>query len=197
MNAIAGVGKDAPTVVNEKGGKQSKVLYRFDLLDPQAMFKMTEVLGEGAEKYGDFNWRNVSVRDHLNHLIAHTYAYLAGDTSDDHLSHIMCRAMFAQGVDIDDNCNFKTNEKMPESDGSFFRCLVCNERSVPIEGYGVHLCTKCGIAHRVVKGGSYGPDYALLDGPAKPKTGNIDDNLNFKAYETYPDESYPVKDGVP
>jgi len=28
----------------------------------------------------------------------HVYAYLAGDRSDEHLSHIMCRAMFAQGV---------------------------------------------------------------------------------------------------
>src|SRR5690625_3445203 len=35
---VKGVGPDAPTVVNEKGGKQSQVLYRFDLLDPAAMF---------------------------------------------------------------------------------------------------------------------------------------------------------------
>ncbi|WP_336786588.1 dATP/dGTP diphosphohydrolase domain-containing protein [Paenibacillus sp. MMO-177] len=97
---VAGVGKDAPTVENEQGGLQSKVLYRFDLLDPAAMFKMTEVLAQGAEKYGADNWRLISIQEHLNHLLIHAYAFLAGDTSDDHLSHIMCRSMFAQAVDV-------------------------------------------------------------------------------------------------
>lgn len=96
---VEGVGKDSPTITNEKGGKQSKVLYRYDLLDPISMFEMTKVLTEGAEKYGEDNWRNITVREHLNHLIIHAYAYLAGDNSDEHLSHIMCRAMFAQGVE--------------------------------------------------------------------------------------------------
>ncbi len=102
QNVVEGVGRDSPTVVNEKGGKQSKVLYRFDLLDPGAMFEMTKVLKEGAEKYGDNNWRNIPVEDHLNHMLIHAYAYLAGDKSDEHLSHIMCRAMFAQAVELFD-----------------------------------------------------------------------------------------------
>ena len=99
---VDGVGPDAPTVINEKGGKQSKVLYRFDLLDPMAMFEMTRVLEEGAKKYGENNWHNIPVVDHLNHMLIHAYAYLAGDRSDEHLSHIMCRAMFAQAVEIMD-----------------------------------------------------------------------------------------------
>lgn len=98
---IQGVGKDAPIVMNELGGKQSQVLYRFDLVDPRAMFEMCKVLKEGFDKYGsDENWRKINVRDHLNHLLIHAYAYLAGDTSDEHLSHIMCRAMFAQAVEL-------------------------------------------------------------------------------------------------
>lgn len=97
---IQGVGKNEPTVVNEKGGKQSKVHYRFDLVDPLAMFEMCRVLREGAEKYGEWNWRNIPVHDHLNHLLIHVYAYLAGDTQDDHLSHALCRAMFALAVDL-------------------------------------------------------------------------------------------------
>jgi len=28
----------------------------------------------------------------------HAYAYLSGDRTDEHLSHIMCRSMFAQAV---------------------------------------------------------------------------------------------------
>lgn len=92
---IDGVGPEAPTVTNENGGKQSKILYRFDLADPIAMFEMCRVLHEGAEKYGEDNWRNIPVRDHLNHLLIHVYAYLAGDRQDDHLTHALCRAMFA------------------------------------------------------------------------------------------------------
>lgn len=98
---VKGVGKDEPVVVNKKGGGQSKVEYRFDLLDAKAMFAMTRVLQEGAEKYGADNWRLIDVNDHINHLIIHLYAYLAKDTSDEHLAHALCRAMFALGVEIE------------------------------------------------------------------------------------------------
>jgi Domain of unknown function (DUF5664) len=95
-------GPEAPTIVNEKGGGQSHVPARFDLVDGKAMFAMAAVLHQGAEKYGVDNWRKIDVQDHLNHLIMHAYAYLAGDRSDEHLSHIMCRSMFAQAVAITD-----------------------------------------------------------------------------------------------
>ena len=97
---ISGVGKDAPTVTNSIGGKQSQSPCDFTLLDPPAMFAMCRVLSEGEAKYGPDNWRKISVRDHLNHMIIHAYAYLSGDTSDEHLAHAMCRAMFAAAVDM-------------------------------------------------------------------------------------------------
>lgn len=89
---------DAPTTTNEQGGSQSHIPVRFDLIDSRALFEMAKVLHTGAEKYGEDNWRLISVREHLNHLIMHVYAYLDGDESDEHLSHILCRATFAQGV---------------------------------------------------------------------------------------------------
>lgn len=92
---------DAPREVNERGGSQSHIPARFDLVDGKAMFAMAQVLHQGAEKYGANNWRLIPVEDHLNHLMMHIYAYLSGDRSDEHLSHIMCRAMFAQGVAFD------------------------------------------------------------------------------------------------
>lgn len=100
-------GKDRPIIVNEKGGGQSHVPVRFDLIDGKALFNMAAVLHEGAEKYGDNNWRKIDIDDHLNHLIMHAYAYLAGDRSDEHLSHIMCRAMFAQAVAIQEDITTK------------------------------------------------------------------------------------------
>lgn len=101
--------KDAPTTTNEKGGSQSHIPVRFDLIDGKALFQQAKVLHEGAEKYGVDNWRLIPVEDHLNHLIMHAYAYLAGDQSDEHLSHIMCRATFAQAVHI-------TNEENSRGD---------------------------------------------------------------------------------
>lgn len=92
--------RDAPMTVNEKGGKQSHIPVRFDLIDAKALFKEAAVLHEGAQKYGENNWRLISVEEHLNHALMHIYAWLSGDRSDEHLSHIMCRATFAQGVEI-------------------------------------------------------------------------------------------------
>lgn len=93
---------DSETVTNEKGAKQSKVGARFDLIDGPAIFEMAAVLHTGAEKYGVDNWRGIDVDSHLNHLIMHAYAYLSGNRDDDHLSHVMCRAMFAQAVALTD-----------------------------------------------------------------------------------------------
>lgn len=108
---IEGVSKDEPTTVNPFGGKQSRVMYDYTLCDPKAMFEMTKVLKYGADKYGAENWRLIPIREHLNHMLIHTYAYLAGDTSDEHLSHIMCRALFAQGVAVQTQQDVERAEK--------------------------------------------------------------------------------------
>ena len=94
------VSPDAPITTNALGGSQSHIKSRFDLIDGPALFEMASVLHKGAEKYGANNWRMIPVEDHLNHLIMHAYAYLSGDRTDEHLSHIMCRSMFAQAVEL-------------------------------------------------------------------------------------------------
>ena len=91
---------DTDTTTNDRGGSQSLIPVRFDLIDGSALFEMAAVLHTGAEKYGEGNWRKIDISDHLNHLLMHTYAYLAGDRQDGHLNHIMCRAMFAQAVEL-------------------------------------------------------------------------------------------------
>lgn len=117
-------GKDRPITVNEKGGGQSSVPVRFDLIDGKALFNMAHVLDEGAKKYGDNNWRLINVEDHLNHLIMHAYAYLSGDRSDEHLSHIMCRAMFAQAVAI-------TNHDEKRDASEFAGLSITTDSSIP------------------------------------------------------------------
>jgi hypothetical protein len=92
------VSPDAPTTTNDQGGSQSLIPVRFDLIDAKALFEVAKVLHTGAVKYGVDNWRKIPVEDHINHNIMHAYAYLAGDRSDEHLSHMTCRSIFAQGV---------------------------------------------------------------------------------------------------
>lgn len=96
---VEGVSPDAPIVYNEQGGGQSHSPYRMDLIDPLAILEVGKALAEGAEKYGENNWKLIPIEDHLNHLLVHIYAYLAGDKSDNHLSHAICRAIFALGVE--------------------------------------------------------------------------------------------------
>lgn len=92
---VKSVSKDAPVVTNEKGAKQSATAYRMDLMPPLATLAVAEVLKYGADKYGENNWHGIPVKDHLNHLLIHLFAYLTGDKQDDHLEHMACRAMMA------------------------------------------------------------------------------------------------------
>lgn len=97
---IDGVGKDAPTVVNGNGAKQSITLYRADLFPPLAYLHIAAILKTGAEKYGVNNWRGIVVNDHINHALIHLAAHLAGDTQDDHLGHAACRLVMALEIAI-------------------------------------------------------------------------------------------------
>ncbi len=61
---------------------------RFDLISPIGLRRLAETYAEGAKKYGDNNWKKgFPASDLINHLIAHCYKFLAGDTSEDHLAH--------------------------------------------------------------------------------------------------------------
>ncbi|MER2047285.1 MAG: dATP/dGTP diphosphohydrolase domain-containing protein [Solibacillus sp.] len=101
-NIVEGVSPDQPIIYNEKGGGQSDSPYRMDLVDPKSVLEIAKVLKTGADKYGDDNWKLISTQDHLNHLLVHVYAHLAGDESDKHLAHAACRAIFALGVELED-----------------------------------------------------------------------------------------------
>lgn len=95
---IDGIGKDAEVTINENGGKQSKSPFRFDLVPPEAMFKLAEVLAYGASRYTPNNWRLIPRNEHLNHAMTHIFAYMQGDTQDDHLGHALTRMVMAASV---------------------------------------------------------------------------------------------------
>ncbi len=67
---------------------------RYDLLSPPAMRRLAQVFEEGAKIYGDRNWeKGMPMKDILNHLLIHIFAYMAGDESEDHLGHAAWNAM--------------------------------------------------------------------------------------------------------
>jgi len=89
------LGPEAPIQVNERGGQQSAIPVRCDLLPPKAILEVAATLAPAAIKYGEDNWRKIPRKDHLNHALAHIFAHLAGDDADDHLNHAACRLLFA------------------------------------------------------------------------------------------------------
>lgn len=90
-----GLGKDAEITTNTAGGKQSRIEFAFHLLDAPAIMALANVVYQGAEKYARDNWRLISEEEHLNHALAHIFAYMAGDRQDDHLEHALCRLMMS------------------------------------------------------------------------------------------------------
>ena len=93
---------NASIEINAIGGKQSKLEYRCDLLPPQALLAVSDVLKTGAERYGEGNWRLVPVKEHINHALVHLLAHLSGDGCDDHLCHAATRLLFALDMKLED-----------------------------------------------------------------------------------------------
>ena len=101
---IAGVGADAPVEMNAAGAKQSSSPARMDIFPPHAALHVGAILKEGAAKYGEWNWLGIPVGDHINHVMIHLLAHIAGDTQDDHIGHAACRMMFALERHLRDKC---------------------------------------------------------------------------------------------
>jgi hypothetical protein len=93
------LGPDAPTETNERGASQSKTEYLLTAIDPSTLLAVGAVMAQGERKYGPDNWRRIDVGDHINHALVHLVAWLAGDRQDDHLTHAICRAIFAHAVE--------------------------------------------------------------------------------------------------
>lgn len=79
------------------GAIRSERKPRYDLIRKEFLEGLALTLTEGAEKYGDHNWKQGGedfVQDTKNHLFAHVLGLLAGDESEDHLHHAAANLMF-------------------------------------------------------------------------------------------------------
>ena len=90
----AAFGDDVVEVVGT-GGRQSPSDGRFDLIPTRAVVAMARVVQEGAAKHGEQNWRGIPSRIHVGRALRHLLEYLAGDRSENHLSHAFTRIAMA------------------------------------------------------------------------------------------------------
>lgn len=107
---------------NDRGGKSTVLETAMTLVPPQALYAVGRVCKEGAQKYRPGNWRQVGVREHLNHVLEHLNHFLqtleegdvrcspdgkyafgevdAQETEMEHLEHAACRMLMALEVAI-------------------------------------------------------------------------------------------------
>ncbi len=92
---------------------------RLELIEPQFILGLGQVLTFGAEKYDAHNWKKASDPENIERikgaLLRHLMAYLGGEQNDpetkiSHLHHCSCNLMFLNH--FDNNNNMINNDKM-------------------------------------------------------------------------------------
>lgn len=88
---------DPKIETNQYGGMQTRIDEDFIQLSPQFLLALANLAKQGGDKYGKFNWFQITTSEHLNHALTHIFEELSGDHSpeEDHLLNAACRLMFA------------------------------------------------------------------------------------------------------
>lgn len=132
------VGPDAPIVENERGGKQSHVAYRYDLIPPEVLERIARIFDYGAQRYEPNNWKLISIDEHLNHAFTHMIAYRLGDTNDDHLGHAAWRLLAAYWAAMRDGYDARQPDEKEQVD-------VIKQEEI-IKPYStIKFCTNCSV----------------------------------------------------
>lgn len=108
--------------VPTRGLRYNKGKRRYDLLPPDAMAMLADLLTKGAEKYAERNWElGMPYSDALGSLERHLQDWKASINNDDesgmnHMVHVMCNAMFLltwqmRGVGQDDRVKVRMPDK--------------------------------------------------------------------------------------
>ena len=86
---------------NANGGLQHHRPYRCQAIPPRALMAVGHVRYVGHDElgYDDENYKKIDKLDHIGRALSHIYSYLAGDTSNEHLSHSACRILMALELD--------------------------------------------------------------------------------------------------
>lgn len=103
---------------------------RTDLIPPRAIMAASEVLGFGARKYSDDNWRKGgagAIPRYLGAALRHIFAHMHGEVNDPesdlpHLAHALTCLLFALELFL------VANEEKRDAEATF------SERPAPGEG---------------------------------------------------------------